>query len=412
MNPSVSERHGETLPAARAAELVPVRYPLSVLRYPFRSLPDNGAKPARSSPETNWVMVRLRKMRQRGSALLWRLPLWYILGQLILLAWMDEHWQLNRTRVERAKWEQLHARLAEAPDRPLVLMLGSSRSDWAFQAGRLNGQPGPDGRPLLAYNLAVPTTGPMHEALYLNDLLDEGIRPRLVLVEFVTTHLNQSQRGLLSEEHFTLPEQLSAHQALFLRSYYSNKRRLMVRWLEARLAPWYGYRCAFHDHLQGRDAINPFDQQEQPMDDSGWRMLYPDPNTPRFRAWRRAGAANMYGESLKHFRLGPGPMQAMRDLLARCRREHIPVALVRMPVTQEFRQLFPAQARADLDKLFAELSEGVSVIDASEWLAREDFDDGHHVRQTGAYKYTTRMIEEVRKILALTEPPGERQATP
>jgi len=407
MHPSTLSPREEMLPADRPAAPAVNRHPLSAIRYPLWSLSTSGPTPARSRPRTSPVRARLRKMKQKAHTLLWWLPLWYILGQLVFFAWMDEHWELTRTRVEREKWQQLHERLAEAPDRPLVLMLGSSRSDWAFQAGRLSGQRGPDGRLLLAYNLAVPTTGPLHEALYLNDLLDEGVRPRLVLVEFVTTHLNRSQRGLQSEEHFTMPQWLSLHQALFLRPYYSNKRQLMNHWLESRLAPWYGFRFAVHDHLQGRHAINPYDQQEQPMDSSGWRMLYDDPNTPEFRAWRWAWAANMYGDSLKHFRLGRGPVQAMRDLLARCRREHIPVALVRMPVTDEFRRLFPAEALLDLDKLFAKLSEGVHVIDASDWVAKEDFDDGHHVRRVGAYFYTTRMIQEVHKLLARTDPPQQ-----
>jgi hypothetical protein len=409
MNPSASGQRQVTLPADPPAAPARVRYPLSSVGYAFRSLQESGPRPAASRQRIPAVMVRLRKIRRGAYVLLWWLPLWYVLGQLALFAWMDESWAYNRTRVEHAKWRQLHERLAETPDRPLVLMLGSSRSDWAFQAGQLSGQRGPDGRPLLAYNLAVPTTGPIHEALYLNDLLDEGIRPRLLLVEYVTTHLNQSQRGAISEEHFTVPQWLSAHQVFFMRPYFSNKRRMMFGWLESRLAPWYGYRLAVHEHLQGRHSWrNPYDQQERPMDEWGWRMLYDDPNTPKFRARRWAGAARMYADSLKQFRLGPGPVQAMRDLLARCRREHIPVALVRMPVTQEFQQMFPAQGRADLDKLFAELSAGVHVIDASDWLALEDFDDGHHLQRIGAEKYSRRMVEEVQKILARTEPAGER----
>ncbi|MHB1425674.1 MAG: hypothetical protein ACYC3I_21100 [Gemmataceae bacterium] len=400
-NFSASEPRDEMLPADPPA----LRYPMSAVRYPFLWLTESRPKPARNSERIPNVLARLRRMKRGAHTLLWWLPLWYILGQLVLLAWIDERWEFERTRVEHEKWKQLHERLAEAPDRPLVLMLGSSRSDWAFQAGRLSGQPGPDGRPLLAYNLAVPTTGPLHEALYLNDLLSEGIRPRLLLVEFVTTHLNQSQRGLLSEEHFTMAQWLSGHQVLFMQPYFSNKRRMLTGWLESRLASWYAYRCAVHDHLQGHHSLtNPYDQQAQPMDEWGCRLLYNDPNTPQFRVMRWAGAAKMYGESLKHFRLGPGPVQAMRDVLDRCRREQIPVALVRMPVTKEFHELFPAQARADLDNLFAELSEGVFVIDASDWLSKKDFDDGHHVRRVGASKYTTRMIEEVHKILARTEP--------
>lgn len=148
------------------------------------------------------------------------------------------------------------------------------------------------------------------------------------------------------------------------------------------------------------------------MDESGCRMLYNDCGEPQFRAWRRECSARMYGESLKHFRLGEGPVRAMRDLLARCRREHIPVALVRMPVTNEFRKLVSAEGWKDLNNLFAELSEGVHVIDASGWLTEEDFDDGHHVLRTGAYNFTTRMIDEVHQLLARTEPTGVPKSTP
>lgn len=412
MNSSVSEPRDEMLPADRPIAPVPIRYPLSTVLYPFLSLTASNPQPARSGRRATVVLARNRRRRQGARILLCWVAFWYVLGQLALFAWMDESWQLNRTRVEHDKWKQLHERIAETPDRPLVLMLGSSRSDWAFQAGRLNGWPGPDGRPLLAYNLGVPTTGPLHEALYLNDLLEEGIRPRLLLVEFVFTHLNQSQRGLLSEENFTVPQWLSAHQALFLRPYYANKHRILVRWLESRLTPWYGFRCDVHEYLQGHRIASLYDQQEQPMDESGCRMLYNDCGEPQFRAWRRECSARMYGESLKHFRLGEGPVRAMRDLLARCRREHIPVALVRMPVTNEFRKLVSAEGWKDLNNLFAELSEGVHVIDASGWLTEEDFDDGHHVLRTGAYNFTTRMIDEVHQLLARTEPTGVPKSTP
>ncbi len=403
MNSSTSARRGESLPADRPPAPAPLRYPRPSVRYPLLPLEGPGPRPAQDVPRTSPAVSRHRRRKQTVLRLLGWVAFWYVLGQLALFAWVDEKWQLERTRVEHEKWKQLHERLAEAPDRPLVLMLGSSRVDWAFQAGRLNGLPGPDGRPLLAYNLGVPTTGPLHEALYLNDLLAEGIRPRLLLVEFVFTHLNERQRGLISEEQFTMPQWLSAHQALFLQPYYSQKRQLLAHWLESRLAPWYGFRCDMHEYLGGCRKPNPLDPAAQPMDAWGWRLLYDDRGGPKYRAWCRQCAVEMYGESLKRFHLGAGPVQAMRDLLARCRREQIPVARVRMPVTKEFYELIPAEGRNALANLFAELSNGVHVIDASRWLPNEDFHDGHHVLKPGAYKFTTRMSKEVQQLLAHTE---------
>ena len=76
----------------------------------------------------------------------------------------------------------------------------------------------------------------------------------------------------------------------------------------------------------------------------------------------------------------------MHDLLTRCRRENIAVALVVMPVTTEFKSLINPQGQEALANFVVELRGryGVEVIDAADWLKKEDFDDGHHVLKTGA----------------------------
>ena len=287
MHSAASESRAETRKAPRPAMPAPIRYPLSDFRYLLVSLAEGGQKTAQSERRISYAMALPRRMKRTARGLLlWGL-FWYVLAQLALFVWMDDSWKLDRVRVEQQKWKQLHEVLAQATDRPLVLMLGSSRTDWAFEAGRLDGQPGPDGRPLLVYNFGVPTTGPMHEALYLNDLLDEGIRPRLLLVEFVTSHLNQSRRSLLSEEHFTVPLWLSAHQLLFFRPYFSNPRKALIDWVQSRVSPWYAFRWYIHEHVQGHDKfLRPYEQESQPMDCWGCRILCDDPGTPEYRAWR------------------------------------------------------------------------------------------------------------------------------
>jgi hypothetical protein len=122
----------------------------------------------------------------------------------------------------------------------------------------------------------------------------------------------------------------------------------------------------------------------------------------------------MYGPTLQQFHLGEGPTQAMRDMLARCQRERIPVGLVLMPSSKEFRGMFSAEGKAELDNFVAELRSryGADVIDGTDWLEKEDFDDGHHVLKSGAYKFSTRMIDEVQKLLARTEPSVTRRSTP
>jgi hypothetical protein len=389
----------------------PVRYPQSAIRYPLSALAPKRPRPDDDTAAPCLTLARSRRMKRKARLLLlWWIPFWYVISQLALFAWMDESWQMERTFSPPRKWAILHKRLAEMPDRPLVLMLGSSRTDQSFQAGRLTGQLAPDGRPLLVFNLGLPAAGGMHHALYLNDLLAEGIRPRLLLIEFVSAFLNRSRRGLQSEEHFTLVPWLSAHEMLFLQRYYTNRRKMITEWLEARLAPWYGFRWNVHEHFLGRHSHPPeetkFDQSWRPIDPWGWRLLRDMPNTPEFRALRWAGAYHMYAQSLQNFELGVKPAQALHDIFSRCRRENIPVALVLMPVSKEFRDLYSPEGQAQIDNFLAELRRryNLDIIDATDWLDKEDFDDGHHPLLSGAEKFTTRMIPEVHKLLARTEP--------
>jgi hypothetical protein len=421
MNSPASTPREEMLTTEQPASPPSIRYPLSAPRYLWTAL-----LPARKRPKDgetasplSIALPRRMKRRARALMLLW-IPFWYILGQLSLFAWMDERWEMERTISERRKWELFHERMAQTPDLPLVLFVGSSRTDQAFQAGRLTGQRGPDGQQLMAFNMGVPTMGAMHEALYLNDVLAEGIRPRLLLVEFVSTHFNRSQRGLQSEEHFTLPARISAHQLLFLQRYFTNRRRAMIEWMESRVTPWYAYRWHIHEHLKGNHTspqvleAQSYDQSRRPIDPWGWRILRDLPDTPAFRAYRCLCANNMYGMSLQRFQLGAKPCQAMHDLLARCRKEKIPVALVLMPVSQEFRDMYCPEAREQLGNFVVELRQryNLDIIDATEWLDKEDFDDGHHVLTIGAEKFTTRIIDEVHKLLASTEPKGKKESTP
>jgi hypothetical protein len=338
-------------------------------------------------------------MKRCGRAvLLWSLG-FYALIVLALNTVMDRWCPAPFEKLYRIKWEQLRQRAAESRDRPLVVMLGSSRADGAFQAGRLDGLPGPDGRPLAAYNLGIPAAGPMHEYQYVRDMLEEGIRPRLLLVEFLPPLFNEPHANLISEENWAAPDWMSAHQFMRLHPYFARPVRKASEWVEARLAPWYVHRFSLnawlveHIHTPPLPTVVPY-----PHDPWGCRC--PEPITPEVRA-ARALVARDYIASLQRFRLGRGPTQAMRDLLECCRSEHIPVALVLSPESAEFRSWYRPECRAIMRDLLGELQAtyGVEVIDATGWLDDDDFQDGHHLGVSGMPKFTDRLIAEVRRLL-------------
>jgi hypothetical protein len=99
----------------------------------------------------------------------------------------------------------------------------------------------------------------------------------------------------------------------------------------------------------------------------------------------------------------------MRDLVALCRREHVPVVLVLTPEGSLFRSWYTPAARDGPRRLLAELQAvyGVPVIDGTEWLPDEDFTDGHHAAPAGAAAFTERLLAELRRLPEWSGLPGE-----
>jgi hypothetical protein len=109
-----------------------------------------------------------------------------------------------------------------------------------------------------------------------------------------------------------------------------------------------------------------------------------------------------YAATLRDFRPGRGPCWALRDLLSRCRREGICVAVVVMPEATPFRSWYSPRTRAELRHLLAEMHDryGAEIINANAWLPDEDFVDGHHVQAAGAAAFSLRLCAEVKRLLA------------
>ena len=140
------------------------------------------------------------------------------------------------------------------------------------------------------------------------------------------------------------------------------------------------------------------------QDEWGWR--FPEALAAGECAKRLCLSHEQYAATLARLRPGRGPCQALRDLLGRCRREGIAVALVAMPEASAFRNWYSRRGRAESRRLLAELHRtyGVEVIDANRWLPDGDFADGHHLLAAGADRFTRRLIGEIQRFLA-TAPP-------
>src|SRR5262249_52544929 len=98
---------------------------------------------------------------------------------------------------------------------------------------------------------------------------------------------------------------------------------------------------------------------------------------------------------------------ALDDLLAFCRSEQIPAALILLPESTAFRSWYTPQAVQEIDGFLAELCDGyeVRLIDARPWIPDDCFADGHHLLPTGAKRFTERLAAELHTLPNYPHPP-------
>jgi hypothetical protein len=327
--------------------------------------------------------------RQGRSSLLWGLATFAALQGLLAVAIELRFPELRDPEFGR-KVTRLGARTAASPRPYTVLMLGSSRVLFGFDAGRLEGPVGrAAGRPAVVCNFGLTGAGPLAELLTLRRLLARGTRPDLLLVEVLPPLLSERY-----DEAARFPAvRLWRDDLPLLERYGASGARLRADWWEARPVPWYAHRFAILSRLQ--PELLP-DAQRQDWawgcDDAGW-ICTPVGPTPEQRRAGADRARQEYADLLADFRPGGPACRALRELLDVCRRERIPAALLLMPEATSFRALYAGPARERVDALVTRLGRdyGVPVVDARAWVPDDGFWDSHHLWAAGAAAFTDRL---------------------
>src|SRR5262249_20750589 len=125
---------------------------------------------------------------------------------------------------------------AKRPGRPLVVALGSSRTQMGFRPAALPG----DGDTLVAFNFGLVGAGPVTQLLCLRRLLDHGVRPDLLLVEVLPALLHQEGPG--TERAALNRNRLGWRDWRRVGAYFPGSRAEYRRWRRAQLAAWFTHR--------------------------------------------------------------------------------------------------------------------------------------------------------------------------
>jgi hypothetical protein len=329
--------------------------------------------------------MRRARSKHARTVLVW-FAVAFVLAQVALSVLLDRAWAEVRDPEWHLLIERLRQRRAEAPGRPLVVVLGSSRSLMVLDAARLSQAPsGP-----LVFNAAVPGGGALVQRVFLERLVEQGIRPNAVVLEVMPPYF--SAYGTRLEESFPAWQRLTLAELLHVASRAQHPGRVVKVWLKARLLPV----CYHQGELQRRlvpAALCPA-SEAVPGDDRdghGWKA-----GTAVCSAERRAELTRFMLEQYDLALRSPGLCRSRVDnldgLLGWCRQEGIGCILLMAPEDSQFRTRTAVNFRKALDAALAGLARdhGALIHDARDWLPDEDFLDGHHATRQGAARFTTR----------------------
>jgi hypothetical protein len=285
----------------------------------------------------------------------------------------------------------LKERVAENPDRPLLLVVGSSRIGEGFEPELLPVLQNAWGERALPFNFSHLAAGPIMNLVNVRRVLAEGIHPRWIVLEMAPT--------CLSHESSSMPLTMSAAGDLVALQRYFNPWEVWGIYLRGRVNPWYKHRMGLLQEYCPSLATEATESDEVHLEPLGgdrhWLAVHAV--APEERNRRTAVVRKIYYEDLQHYRVQATCDRATRDLLALCRQQRIPAILLMTPEGTEFRSWYSPQAREEVDRYMAGLARefGVPVVDTRDWCVDGEFTDSHHLLQPGADRYTRRLGQEV-----------------
>ena len=284
------------------------------------------------------------------------------------------------------------AKLETRPgDKPLVLMLGSSRTLLGFDAGLVESE-NPE---LRAFNFGTPASGPITQLVYLKRLLNAGIIPDLLLLEVLPPALADGQDGP-GEQSFLTGERLSRSEVELVEAHGFRREPLRAAWRESVYSP----ASALRFQLIGRAVpswIEPKLRSDwsRSTDARGWTTPPRQSVTAEERAERTANAAAEYRATLANMEVEGRPLAALREVLELCRDRGIATRVVVLPEAATFQSLYPPGLADRIAAALAAVAQenGSCLVDARDWLTESDFYDGHHLFRRGAERFTRRLSD-------------------
>ena len=286
-----------------------------------------------------------------------------------------------------SKSAQFRGQLENADqDSFVIAAFGSSRVMNGFDAAGMESQVSENrGGRTVVYNFGVPGGGNIYTFLSIEKLIQQGVRPDLILVEVYPILLRHG-----SEQDWFAGNEMRSKS-------FDNTERYGVKpvsrpWFEEWLFPWHTYRFFVLNRVA--PALLPMDLREnwaQKADEHGWVSVDKQPVTETVDL-----QVAQFQRCIDEFDLSPDTCRAVRDTIALCKQNNIQCKLLWMPepegIRNGYRPDVESQITGFFDKLEAEF--GVQRIIARDWVDDRGFYDTCHLNREGAVWFTQRLSNQ------------------
>ena len=294
-------------------------------------------------------------------------------------AWI-EHYRVDAVdREYAARLTLLKREQAAHPNRPLFLVVGSSRMVMGFGPEEMPPVTTADGDRVTVFNASHLGAGPVMNHTTLTRLQREGIVADWVVLEVMA--------GFLPKENAALVTSASTARDVWDSHGYYRPGELWWEYLK--------HRTAGLPSLARRATVE--DDPTIEYGHLGSAGFVREAVDPAFKARLIAAQKSNFGFRLADLKASDGSDRALRDSVRMLQAQGTRVRLLMSPEQAEFTRMYQPGGREWFANYVQELGDelGVPVTDARDWLDPDDFEDGHHALRRGRTKFTERLGREV-----------------
>ncbi|MCE9564535.1 MAG: hypothetical protein K8U57_21055 [Planctomycetes bacterium] len=282
---------------------------------------------------------------------------------------------------------------AKSPQRPLLLIVGSSRIQMGIYPKAMDFADEP-GSPV-PYNLGYRGAPPSGSALHVLRMIDAGHIPGAVLFEFCPVALMAGGQPKILPDLW--PGRLSYSDMSRIRKLGTSADGVpgpvgsRTEWART-LVPWTTCRFTLLSHWQP-DWIPPnrlTNLKSERLDEFGFHSCPWGTPTPEQRRTSLQITRDIYAGLHSATQIDPVTDAVLKVLVARCQELGIKFAFIRIPESPAFRS-WATPANVAAGNAYAEQITkklGVPLFPALDSLEETDFIDGYHMLKPGAERYS------------------------